>query len=277
MAEEWSIMQFQGIFGRIHPYDYMLADSSSQALEHYRQVGVDAYRCLEHALSLVNRTIADVKLILDFGCGYGRVTRVLVQKVRAEKIHVFDVDPQGPAFCATEFGVTPLIQTKDWASIPFSRYDLIWVGSVFTHLSERYISKMLRLFKRILTSDGLLVFTTHGENALQRLHSGDYGERFRLLGSRIKQEFETRGFCFVPYEDQELSLRLKSRQESEVSRLVSLYSEEIRNYGKTWMSKSFTVSLVQKVFGNELKLLEYRPSAWDNHQDVFVYYRVSSI
>ncbi len=81
-----------------------------------------------------------VRALLDFGCGYGRVTRVFAQKMPPEKISVFDVDRGG----------LPLLRRRirghgahfcqeaswDWNTVGFGKYDWIWVGSVFTHLDE---------------------------------------------------------------------------------------------------------------------------------------------
>lgn len=272
MSETGSV-QYPGVFGRIHHQDTMLQSSSLQSVQHYIEVGREAYRLIEKAASLAGRRLRDVGLILDFGCGYGRVTRVLVQNIEPHFVHAFDVDPDASIFCANEFGVKSLVLADDWDSIPFSTYGVIWVGSVFTHLSEEYARGILLLFRDILAPEGLLVFTTHGAKTLRRVREGSYGERFRRLEPTIRAELESKGFSFVAYDDQEIALRLRSRGQA----CLASYAREVQNYGKTWMSQSFVMELVQEVFGPELQLLDFLPQGWDGHQDVFIYQRIGQM
>src|SRR5438309_1003132 len=68
--------------------------------------------------------------VLDFGCGYGRVARVLARHVPRRHLTVFDVDPEASGFCAREFAGRGLAFAGewDWAQVPFERYDCIWAG-----------------------------------------------------------------------------------------------------------------------------------------------------
>lgn len=236
-----------GIYGRIHPNDLMFSTDSPS---YYRQVGYEAVGCVEEALSLTGKNLTDVNALLDFGSGFGRVTRVFAQKMPPSKISVFDVDFQGPAFCSSEFGVKLLHFNGDWNAVPFSKYDVIWAGSVFTHLSLKYSKEMLQLLTTILASDGLLVFTTHGEIALKKLMNGDYGFHFSKYSKKVESEFASKGFSFVPY---------------------SYYQD--KNVGMTWITKENMVSLVDDAFNGELRLMKFKPGGWMNHQDVFMYYR----
>ena len=45
---------------------------------------------------------------LDFGCGYGRVIRFLVERVPPDRIWASDVAHEAVDFCRSEFGVHPL-------------------------------------------------------------------------------------------------------------------------------------------------------------------------
>ena len=53
------------------------------------------------------------------------------------------------------------IHTSDIKHIQF---DLIWVGSLLTHLDNDHWSAFLKVFSTALRDRGLLIFTTHGRH-----------------------------------------------------------------------------------------------------------------
>ena len=245
------LKQYPGVYGRIHPNDLMFNKDSPS---YYHQVGLGAYNSIEEALSLAGKTVTDIQSLLDFGSGFGRVTRVLAQKIDPTKISAFDVDPEGPTFCASEFGVKPLLFDGNWDSIPFSRYDVIWAGSVFTHLSHAYTKDMLALLSRLLNNDGVLIFTTQGGTTFQKLEKGGYGSDVGKRASTIKSEYEETGFSFVPY---------------------GHYKD--KNIGMTWSSQPYMDSLVQTISMGKLQLVKFDQRGWLNHQDVHAYRRVENV
>ena len=48
-------------------------------------------------------------------------------------------------------------------------FDMIWVGSLFTHVPEARWIQFLDLLASVLAKDGLLVFTVQGRNARRQL------------------------------------------------------------------------------------------------------------
>ena len=254
-----------GIPFRVHKYDFMFAGESPEAIEGYNRIGAQACGLIENALALTKRTFEEVDHLLDFGCGYGRVTRVLVEKLEPHKISVFDVDPGAAQFCAQEFFVRPLFFKNKWDfnTVPFGAYDVIWLGSVFTHLSERYTHETFNTIFRILKPNGLLLFTTHGEQTFPRLQDGFYGTRYQALSARIMQEYDHEGFSFIPYEDYEIDV-------------LPFVFERARDFGVTWMSSDFVDQMATSVSHSRLALLKYTPLGWDYHQDVYYYQRGAS-
>ncbi|HWE07855.1 MAG TPA: class I SAM-dependent methyltransferase [Solirubrobacteraceae bacterium] len=99
--------------------------------------------------------------VLDFGCGWGRLTRFLARDVAAGKL--FGCDPVGPILdvCRT-CRVPAELARCDFVPqrLPFSEsFDLIYAFSVFTHLSERAHRACLRALHDALAPGGLLVLT----------------------------------------------------------------------------------------------------------------------
>jgi SAM-dependent methyltransferase len=246
-----------GIHGRIHPFDFMINSSTEEGIIAYNRIGNQVLDLCREAVEQTGQDFSAVSSILDYGCGYGRVTRKFVEVFPAGKIDVFDVDPGGPKFCAEEFGVNPIYFHGDWSSVSFRKYSVIWVGSVFTHLDEQHTRRFLKLLIDLLTPEGILVFTTQGENALDRLKTGFYGERFQVNAPTIDASFSQRGFGFFPYEQVDLQI-LPIKFEGE-------------HFGMTWMSQTYVNSLVEEISGETLTSLYFKPAGWDWHQDVYAY------
>jgi len=60
--------------------------------------------------------------------------------------------------CSRDFGAT---------------FDLIWTGSLLTHLREADTCRVLAFLLRQLSPQGILVFTTHGPFVARRIAEGD--------------------------------------------------------------------------------------------------------
>jgi SAM-dependent methyltransferase len=176
--------------------DFTGLRNSPESAAVYNRIGSGAVDLCIDGLMLVNRSVESVRSILDYGCGYRRVLRAMVQRFRPGIIDVFNVDSHAPIFCAHEFGVRPLVFKKEWNwnSVNFRRYDLIWVGSVFTHLREPFARETLSLLYRIMKKDGMLIITTHGEGTYQRTRNGFYGEYYQALADNIEAGYREKEY-----------------------------------------------------------------------------------
>ena len=251
-----------GVHGRVHRADLMLGGTTPEQLAVYTRIGVGAWQLIADALQLTGRRPADVTRLLDYGCGYGRVLRAIVQQVDPRRIDVFDVDPAAVRFCAAEFGVTGLGFERPWdfSSIPFRRYDCIWAGSVFTHLSAEFAREMLAQLGGLLAPGGVLVFTTHGDEALRRAETGFFEPRITALSSRIGEEYAARGFFFVPYEDADFAM-------------LPFDFARRADFGMTWMTESTIAGLLDAVGDGDMRLLRFIPAGWEGVQDTVIVHR----
>jgi SAM-dependent methyltransferase len=141
------------------PSDQMLWNGSSgmalaaQSTVFYRKLR-DRYAA--HS----GRAMADSR-VLDFGCGWGRITRYLARDV--EPGNLFGCDPvEGILRICRENGVPATLARSDFVPerLPFDEtFDLAYAFSVFTHLSEPAHAACLRALHASLRPGGLLVLT----------------------------------------------------------------------------------------------------------------------
>jgi SAM-dependent methyltransferase len=113
----------------------MLRSDAPEHVRHYLDDARSAMSNLEESLAAAGRSFDDVEACLDFAAGYGRVTRHLVLRLGPERVTVCDVDPRALRFCVREFGVAAQRSPADVRRLALhGTYDLIFVGSLLTHL-----------------------------------------------------------------------------------------------------------------------------------------------
>ncbi len=89
----------------------------------------------------------------------------------------------------------------DALTIP-GQYDLIWIGSVITHLSE---SKTHKLVDRLLSAcapGGLLVLSFHGQFAVERHECTAFKYIDDDGWKEIKRGYDDRGYGYADYKGQ---------------------------------------------------------------------------
>ncbi len=158
----------------------------------YFAVAETAIAQIGHAMTLTGRT--DCQRILDLPCGHGRVLRALRAVFADAELTACDTNRDGVDFCAAQFGASPVYSTADPREIPLDgTFDLIWVGSLLTHLDASRCRAFLRFFCDRLAPDGLLLVSTHGRNAVRRWPHDDS----RL--AQIRSDFQTKGFGYADH------------------------------------------------------------------------------
>lgn len=185
----------------ISPNDHMLTANK----EAYKRTSLSALRCVQNAVKSINKPSESVKNILDFGCGYGRVLRAIKAGYPEATITACDLMEDAVKFCEETFGAVPVRGYQDLDRIELNeKYDVIWVGSVFTHLPAERWTEFIAFFERNLAPNGLLVFTVHGRTALwvfenHTLHKSRMSkEDFEI----IKQNYKNNGYSFFSYSSQ---------------------------------------------------------------------------
>jgi SAM-dependent methyltransferase len=241
------------------PSDYALSNVSRVVSEndemfdssyHYLDVGESARQNIEAALKAGG--VENVSTILDMPCGHGRVARILRARFPEARIAVSDLDVDGVAFCAREFGAEALTSSADFSTLTFGKsFDLIWVGSLITHLPARATARFIGFVVRHLSPQGVAVVSSHGRLAADRL-SALGGSVYTIEdgeAARAVEAYEKAGYGYANYPS------------------TDRYGQ---SYGISVASRDWITSAVSRAGG---KVLFYREQAWDNHQDVVAFKR----
>ena len=126
---------------------------AAQSAAFYRRLGE---RYAQHG----GRPLGESR-VLDFGCGWGRLTRLLARDVEPGRL--FGCDPVEAILdqCRRD-GVPATLGRTEFVPerLPFEEsFDLVYAFSVFTHLSEAAHESCLRALHHSLAPGGLLVLT----------------------------------------------------------------------------------------------------------------------
>lgn len=153
----------EGVVQEIHPGDTMYEYNP----DWYYPAGFSALRSIRLAMLAAKKET--VESILDLPSGYGRVLRILKAAFPDASLTACDIDKRGIAFCADALGATPVEGMDDPADTELGGpFDLIWCGSLLTHVGEPVWVKFIKLFESVLAPGGILVFTTFGRMIVER-------------------------------------------------------------------------------------------------------------
>jgi SAM-dependent methyltransferase len=241
--------QLPGLPGRVHFNDFMLVDSSRAGVESYRTSALNVMANIEESLSAAGRDFGDIESWIDFGSGYGRVIRFLVQRARPDTIFAADVNEEAVMFCASEFGVNPIRSSDTLSNLDLGSFDFFYAVSVLTHLNLQNSLEFLRLTHKSLNPKGIAMFTTHGDWSLE--HLDYYGKIYEQMRSTLERRVHENGIAFIPY---------------------GHYATE--DCGMTWHSKDWVRKGMRELYGDAMRLVRFKQSALYGNQDVFTYQRI---
>lgn len=189
---------------RVHPEDDMYNWSEAIGFElagrraEYMRSGYEALQVLRNLLRAGGRPLPEVPRMLDFACGYGRLTRFLVRELAPERVVVADVLRGAVDFVRETFGVDGFYSATDPGDLRIEgRYPLIWVGSLFSHLPRSRFAPFLARLYGALEPDGMLVFSTHGPHALPEAERDPSGFTFQRQSESANLDLEEYGATFV--------------------------------------------------------------------------------
>jgi SAM-dependent methyltransferase len=126
--------------------------------------------------------------VLDFGCGWGRLLRLLARDVDLNALFGCDPYPGILGVCEqtrVPGRLAPIAYISE--SLPFAeRFDLVYAFSVFTHLSEKTHLACLRAIHGGLVEGGLLVATIRPPAYVEhRMHPSLHGA---FAARRLKRD-----------------------------------------------------------------------------------------
>lgn len=217
---------------------------------HYLSAGISGLRCILEVLALADTDLSR-GTILDFPSGYGRVLRFIRAKFPEANITGAELDEDAVAFCARNFSTTPLVSVIPITDLKLDRrYDLIWCGSLFTHIGEPQAIELLRFFHDHLAPGGICIFTTHGLRPVDWIRTSRETYGLSPEGqAEVVRGFETNGYGYVDYPYQS-------------------------GYGISAVTREHMRGLAAKA-GDWTELL-FKEHGWDECQDVHAYLRRKS-
>ncbi|MGC2423989.1 MAG: class I SAM-dependent methyltransferase [Nitrospirota bacterium] len=120
------------------------------------------YRLLNDILARNSKNIGNCTAVLDFGCGWGRIIRFFLKDMEASGLWGVDclrdmIDISLTQNLKSNFKLIDPMPPTDFDADSF---DVIYLYSVFSHLSEEAHLAWLREFARILKEGGIVVATT---------------------------------------------------------------------------------------------------------------------
>jgi SAM-dependent methyltransferase len=241
----------RGISVKLDPNDKENPSATNQAWMRYSyfDAGADALRII---VSVLIEGLRDVpQTILDFPCGSGRVTRHLVPFFAQSRVFACDLYDYHVKFCVDEFGAEGIMSRENLDEVDFGqKFDLIFCGSLLTHLPEDLFQATLRLLKRSLSEDGLAIITLHGRYSryLQQ-------NIWKYLPDRLfhiaEEAASQTGFGYVDYQGDD---RAKFDQQA--------------RYGISLSQPHWTLRHAEQDYAT--RVLGYTERDWDSHQDVLV-------
>lgn len=174
-----------------------LSPSETMIGPNYMWVGESAVEAIVMAVGASHLTSVDT--VLDLPSGHGRVLRHLVKLFPKAQFDVCDLDTEGVNFCAAEFGATIVPAQSDLTKTIFPRrYDLIWIGSLFTHLPQDMTMQWLSFLSHHLTESGIIVASFHGRWSMRMQELMPYTDDGRW--TEVCRGYGNGGYGFVDYE-----------------------------------------------------------------------------
>lgn len=249
-SDLWQGYAARGVSDILDQSDKENTFSSDFQYQHYFDVGANALEIVVQALMAGHR--APPQRILDFPSGSGRVTRHLRAMFPEAEIGACDLYPQHVDFCTTHFGTTPLPSKENLDKLDVGQWDLVFCGSLLTHLPERLFWPTIRFIARSLTPTGIAVVTLEGRHAL---HIQDHKWKFIEddLFDIARRQYHAKGFGFVDY--------------NPAFRAAAFHNQA--SYGITLVNPSWLMAGLQKI--DDIRIMSFAERCWDDHQDVLVF------
>jgi SAM-dependent methyltransferase len=241
--------EMQPLSTEISPNDDMIVAGADWEWErrHYFSVGANALEIVFEAMILCR--VAKFESILDVPSGFGRVTRHLRAAFPDATLYASDLYQNRIDFCAQALGARPVKSKEDFAQIVYpTRFDLIWCGSLLTHLAASEFQSALDLCSRSLNPDGVAIVTLHGRHSPYFHHN-----RCKYLPDKsfalAERGFRKAGFGYADYN------------------MPGVYSEQ-KAYGISLSAPSYVLKCLEK--DESLRVKAYIERHWDDHQDVVI-------
>lgn len=212
-------------------------------LRQYFRCGAEAAQLCRKTLNEIGRSQESVETVIDYACGYGRVLRFLRAAFPSADIVGADVDTRALRHVEDLLGekTQKLYAANGAPAEQTDSIDLIWVGSLFTHLPEEQVTEILKHLRGRLKSNGVIIFTMHGEFVAERIRKRE--KIYNLSDeacSELTDLYAEKSYGFVPYRGQ-ASYGISICRMEKMSKILEKVDFDLRLYiEKGWVGHQDT-------------------------------------
>jgi SAM-dependent methyltransferase len=228
---------------RISMADDMYVPGEAQ---HYLAAGLSALRCITLVLDHLRADRASIRSALDLPSGGGRVLRFLRVASPDATLVACDTNEALVEFCGKAFGARVVRSVPDINQLQLpGSFDLIWCGSLLTHIDETRCADLLRFFYNHLSADGVCIFSAHGATAVDWLRNREFTYGLSSLAQQsLLSQVKDCGFGYVNYDGQ-------------------------RDYGISLIEHDRMIALAERT--GQWSLAAFLESGWDNFHDIYAF------
>jgi SAM-dependent methyltransferase len=150
--------------------------------------------------------------VLDYGCGWGRITRFFLKDVAGENLCGIDCNAELIDFCrdSNPWARFEVNEALPPTSLPGDHFDLVFGYSVFSHLREDFHLAWLDELRRLVKRNGLLVLTVRPRHfisycaTVSAREGAVEGPEASLVGlfadpQQALAEYDAGKFVYAPY------------------------------------------------------------------------------
>ncbi|CAN5827762.1 hypothetical protein BH11BAC3_BH11BAC3_14900 [soil metagenome] len=157
------------------PSDYYLYETYQLNYQQYKE---DGELTAAEMLEWTRKYLPPNPAILEWGCGVARVIRHIPDLVKNLRVYGTDIN-RAMINWDTENIRNVTFSVNDYKPpIKFdnNQFDLVFALSVFTHIEDEFQEAWLKEISRIVQTDGIFLFTTHGVRYRENLTSNQTEE-----------------------------------------------------------------------------------------------------
>jgi len=191
------------------------------------------------------QSITPINTLLDFGCGWGRFTRLFVHDVKEAGLIGIDPWDEALQMCRKHMPYAAFVRSEFNPPLAFrdELFDVVFANSIFSHLSEVNALSWIKEIARILRPGGVLIATTHSKHWLVTVQKFQTGEK--PCESNWHRGFKNSKIDFLKAID--------SYTKGEFIFAPNGGVPNNTHYGDSFVPKQY----IQKVWGEVLELVEF--------------------
>ena len=223
---------------------------SSGGLGGFLEAGFEAFLVVRDGLRRAEAFGVDVRRVLDFGCGCGRILRLWEPDASAVELYGCDVDHDAVKWVRQNIDFVTVKESSVRPPLPYETdsFDFLYGVSIFSHLEEDNHKSWLDELARVVSPGGFLLLTTHGPMSLELLEADP--ARVATVGldqERVefaRKELDSSGYAFC--------------------RQPGVSNDDL--YGMTFMSPEY----VEKHWSRQFDIVDHEPLRLQSWQDVIL-------